>query len=190
MKYPLHFVVSYVQLVTQHYESRTVQKAPLKVATMKNTDDFCYKGNPSHATTKSALFAVSKDEWDTKEDTGKSMKNALYVLQYAKRHLSGRSDVKQWKDQARSLSRYRVTLVWRHISQSVSRKFRFRLTNTALSSPGKSETVFCIIFFIGHTHSFVVPTIQYYHTVWYHVLFHWNQHIQGYNRNIIFLLCL
>ena len=24
-------------------------------------------------------FAVSKDEWDTKEDTGKSMKNTLYV---------------------------------------------------------------------------------------------------------------
>jgi len=24
------------------------------------------------------LFMVSKDEWDTKEDTGKSMKNALY----------------------------------------------------------------------------------------------------------------
>ena len=57
-----------------------------RVATMKNTDDFYYKGKPSHATTKSTLFAVRKDEWDTKEDTGKSMKNALYVLQYAKRH--------------------------------------------------------------------------------------------------------
>ena len=44
---------------------------------------------------KSTLFAVSKDEWDTKEDIGKSMKNALYVLWYAKRHLSGQSDVKQ-----------------------------------------------------------------------------------------------
>jgi len=32
---------------------------------------------PSRATTKSTLFTVSKDEWDTKEDTGKSMKNAL-----------------------------------------------------------------------------------------------------------------
>jgi len=29
-------------------------------------------------TTKSTLFVVSKDEWDTKEDTGKSMKNALH----------------------------------------------------------------------------------------------------------------
>jgi len=51
------------------------------------------KGNPSHATTKSTRLAVRKDEWDTKEGTGKSMKNALYVLQYAKRHLSGRSNV-------------------------------------------------------------------------------------------------
>jgi len=25
---------------------------------------------PSHATTKSTLFIVSKDEWDTEEDTG------------------------------------------------------------------------------------------------------------------------
>ena len=49
---------------------------------MKNTDNFCYKGKPSCATTKSTLFAVSKDEWDTKEDTGKSIKNALYVLGY------------------------------------------------------------------------------------------------------------
>ena len=45
---------------------------------------FRYKGKPSRATTKPTLFAVSKDEWDTKEDTGKSMKNALYVLWYAK----------------------------------------------------------------------------------------------------------
>ena len=48
-----------------------------KIATMKNTDRFHYEGKPSCATTKSTLFVVSKDEWDTKEDTGKSMKNAL-----------------------------------------------------------------------------------------------------------------
>jgi len=35
------------------------------------------------------LFTVSKDEWNTKEDTGKSLKNALHVLRCAKRHLSG-----------------------------------------------------------------------------------------------------
>jgi len=33
-------------------------------------------------TTKSTLFVVSKDEWDTKEGTCKSMKNALHVQWY------------------------------------------------------------------------------------------------------------
>ena len=61
----------------------------ITIATMKNTDNFRYEGKPSCAIAKSTLFAVSKDEWDTKEDTGKSMKNALYILRYAKRHLSG-----------------------------------------------------------------------------------------------------
>ena len=67
----------------------------IKVAIMKNTDNFHFEGKPTHATTKSTLFAVSKDEWDTKEDTGKSMKNALYILRYDKRHLSGQSNVEQ-----------------------------------------------------------------------------------------------
>ena len=69
---------------------------------------------PSHATTKLMLFTTGKDEWNTKEDTGKSLKNALHILQYAKRHLSGWSDVKQRKNQACSHSHYWVTLVWRH----------------------------------------------------------------------------
>ena len=36
---------------------------------------------------------VSEKNWNTKEDKGKSMIRALYVLQLAKRHVSGRSDV-------------------------------------------------------------------------------------------------
>jgi len=40
-------------------------------------------------TIKSTLFAVSKDEWDTREGPGKSMKNALYVQWYGKRHFLG-----------------------------------------------------------------------------------------------------
>ena len=70
-------------------KNRSKSSSASKTATMKNMDDFRYKGKPSRATTKLTLFAVSKDEWDTKEDTGKSMKNAFYVLQYAKMHLSG-----------------------------------------------------------------------------------------------------
>jgi len=46
-------------------------------------------------TTKSTLFVVSKSEWDTKEDTGKSMKNTLHVQQYGKSHPSDWSDVEQ-----------------------------------------------------------------------------------------------
>jgi len=46
-------------------------------------------------TTKSSL--CGEDEWYTKEGFGKSMKNALYVQQYGKRHLLGWSDVKQLK---------------------------------------------------------------------------------------------
>ena len=56
---------------------------------MKHTENFCYEGKPSSATAKLTPFALSKDEWDTKGDTGKSMKNALYILRYAKRHVSG-----------------------------------------------------------------------------------------------------
>ena len=64
----------------------------IKIATMTNMDNFHYK---LHAIAKSTLITVSKDEWDTKEDTGKSMKNVLYVLWYAKWHLSDRSNVEQ-----------------------------------------------------------------------------------------------
>jgi len=38
-------------------------------------------------TTKSTPFVVSKDEWDTKVDPGRSMRNALCVQQHDKRHL-------------------------------------------------------------------------------------------------------
>ena len=47
---------------------------------MKNTDDSHHKRKPSFTTTKSTLLAVSKDDWNTKEDSGKSMKNALYII--------------------------------------------------------------------------------------------------------------
>ena len=40
---------------------------------MTDTDDFRYEGKPSCAITKSTLFALSKDEWDTKEYTSNSI---------------------------------------------------------------------------------------------------------------------
>ena len=63
----------------------------IEIATMKNTDNFRFEGKPSRARAKSTPFPepfpVSKDEWDTKEDTGKSTKNALHVLRCAKRRV-------------------------------------------------------------------------------------------------------
>jgi len=58
-------------------------------------------------TTKLTPFMVSKDEWDTKEGPGKSMKNVLYVLRcmhYALAHLECRTV----KNKSHSLSHYRV----------------------------------------------------------------------------------
>ena len=69
-------------------KSCSKSKSAIIVATMKNIDDFHSEGKPSHATTKSTPFAVSKDKWDAKEDTSKSMTNALHVLRYNKRHMS------------------------------------------------------------------------------------------------------
>ena len=60
----------------------------IKIATMKITDNFSYT-KALMCITKSTPFAVSKDKWNTKEDAGKSMKNELYVLRYAKRLLLG-----------------------------------------------------------------------------------------------------
>ena len=70
-------------------KNRSQSTSAIKVATINNMDDFHYEGKLSYATTKSTPFAVSKDKWDTEEDTGKSMKNVFYILWYAKRHVSG-----------------------------------------------------------------------------------------------------
>jgi len=61
---------------------------------MKITDDFHYEWKPSHAYHKIDTFMESKDEWDTKEGTGNSMKNALHVQRYGKRDVSGWSNIK------------------------------------------------------------------------------------------------
>ena len=52
----------------------------IKIATMKNTENFRFEGKPPRARAKLIPFPISKDEWDIKKDTGKSMNNALYVL--------------------------------------------------------------------------------------------------------------
>ena len=93
---------------------------------MKNMDDFCYEGKPSRAIAKSTLFAVSKDEWDTKEDTGKSMKNALYVLQYAKGTSQAEATSNSEKTKPVALAIIKLCLSG-GISQSVRQSFSRKL---------------------------------------------------------------
>jgi len=74
--------------------------------------------------TKSTLFTVRKDEWDTMEGTGKSIKNALDAQWYGKRYLLGWSDTEQQiKIKPIALAIVELFLP-EGISQSVSRKFR------------------------------------------------------------------
>jgi len=53
---------------------------------MKVMNDFCCKWKPSYAYCKIDTFIGRKDEWDTKEALGKSMKNAK---QYRKKYFLG-----------------------------------------------------------------------------------------------------
>ena len=45
---------------------------------------------------------------------GKTMMQTLELQWLVKRHVSRRSDIEQWRNQAWSFSHYWVTLVWRH----------------------------------------------------------------------------
>ena len=72
-----------------------------------------HKGS-HHMYHQTDAFCCRQRWMENKENTCKPMKNALYILQYTKRHLLGWSSIEQWKNQASSLSCYRVTLLWRH----------------------------------------------------------------------------
>jgi len=72
----LHTLVISDQLSSARYTAVQINNclkrtAAIKVATMKIMDNFYYKWKPSHAYHKIDIFAVSKDEWDTKEGAGK-----------------------------------------------------------------------------------------------------------------------
>jgi len=141
-------------------------------------------------TTKSTLFTICKDEWDTKEDAGKSMKNVQYctvVGQKAPLRLKQHQTV---KNQAHSLSHCWVMLVWRHqsVRQIISQyrkflKFHSNLFESALSLLeslfgliftyvlycyiGKLRLVFWWVYFVGCPCTFVIPTMKHYIGSWY-----------------------
>ena len=97
---------------------------------MKNTDDFCFEGKPSHATAKLRLFAVSINEWDTKEDTGKSINNALYVLRYAKRS----SRPKQCRTVKKSSPYVALDVIELHLYEGISQSVTYLLSQSVENS--------------------------------------------------------
>ena len=71
---------------------------------------------------ESTPCAVSKAKWDTKEDTGKSMRHALYVLWYAKRHLLAEATLNSEKIKPVVLAAIKLRFSER-VSQSFSQSF-------------------------------------------------------------------
>jgi len=61
----------------------------------------------------------NQEQRRTKVSVGRTMMRALELQRLAKRHISGWSNVEQWRNQTHS---YRVTLVWRY--QSVRQSIR------------------------------------------------------------------
>ena len=104
--------IYYCTMVRQYILSMVLQMknaSAINPVTTENTDDSHLQiGSHPLRYHKLTPWTVSRNKWDTKENKGKSMKHALYVLQYGKRHIYGWSDVEQWENQARH---YRVTLV-------------------------------------------------------------------------------
>ena len=117
------------QLRSTHYTAVQIKNclkstSAIKIATMKNTGQ--YKGKPSHATTKLTPFGVSKDEWDTKEDTGKSMKNALMYCGMPKGTCRAEATLNSEKIKPVALAIIKLCLsegISQSITYSVSRKF-------------------------------------------------------------------
>ena len=67
-------------------KNTTRRTSAINPVTMENSDNSYYK-HIAQCYHESTPCTVSKDKWDTKKDTGKSMKHASFILQrlwYAK----------------------------------------------------------------------------------------------------------
>ena len=99
----LHFVFNYAPFTYKEQHMKyfyALQKYRQKPAIL------CYQ--------KATPCIVSKKNLNTKEEKGKSMIRALHILWWVKRHISRQSSIKQWKNQACSLTHICVVLGWRY----------------------------------------------------------------------------
>ena len=136
-KWIIHYTslsATHVQPVTQQYESRTVRKVCNQSSHYEKYRRCCYKRKPSCATTNLALFAVSKDEWDTKEDTKSPWRMHCTYCGMPK----APSNVEQWKNQVRSLSRCQVMRlsegICQLLSQSVTQSVSYSVSQSVENS--------------------------------------------------------
>jgi len=102
------------------------------------------------------------------------MKNALYVQRHGQGHLSGWSNVKQWKNQARSLSHCQSTESIKDLGITVDYSLKFH-GHTAIVT-AKANRILAVInksFEYLNTNmlpqpykSFVRPILEYWNIVW------------------------
>jgi len=86
----------------------------IKVATMKNTDDFCYKKETITWHHQIDTFCCQQRWMEHKWGHWLVHEECIVHTAVCQRHHSDWSDVKQYKNQACSISLYWVMLVWRH----------------------------------------------------------------------------
>jgi len=132
----------------------------MKVATTEIMDDFCYKWKTSCAYHKNQHFVVSKDEWDTKEDTSKSMKSAFHAQQYSKGTSRAEAMSNSAKNQAHSLQAFIMygLVLWIQIHENRNKKLPDHLADSCKHSsvnwmaaglrPPRSNQVFFFLFLL------------------------------------------
>jgi len=111
---PLCFVFSGVQYFTECFKQNDSAR--------NTSESLSLPWSRDAALSKSVTYVVVEKGVELKGEQIRAMTQAVELLLLAKRHVSGPSDVEQWKNQACSLSHFCVMLVWRHQSDSQSIK--------------------------------------------------------------------
>ena len=127
----LRYLLGSIRYTVVQIKNFSKHTSVIKVATMKIIDNSSVTWRKPSCVLLNQHISLSATMNGTQMRATVSLwrMHCIYVLQYVKRHFLGWSGVEQWKIQARSLSFYRVTLVWRHqsvtdsVTQSFSRKF-------------------------------------------------------------------
>ena len=111
----LCFVFSAVVIFTEYFKQKDSVIKPSAIAAVTKSSMKSW----SSATANCHLCCSGKRNGEqrvTKLSFDGTMMQALELLRLAKRHVSGWSGIEQWRNQAHSLSSYRIRLFWRHQS--------------------------------------------------------------------------